>query len=201
MDRKRTRRVVWALPASIALLASVVFAGSVVAGHFRAADASSFEADLATGAVARIADIPAAEGFGQRGVFAQVTDRGQFCIWDAASVGSMQRQGGCNSASDPLGGSALSASLAYEGGPAVEGVRDARLIGLVDPEVSRVVVVMSDGSRRAMRLERVEVDSREFQAFGYRVKPSDLRRGVGPTAVLALDAGGAEIARQRTGIG
>lgn len=198
---KRTRRSIRALPVTIAALAGVVFAGSVVAGQLRSPDASAFEADLGTGVVTRVADIPAADGLEARGVFVQVTDHGQFCIWDAPSSRSRQRQGGCNPASDPLGGSALSASLAYEGGPAIESVRDARLIGLVSPQVAKVVLVLSDGSERSLSLRRAVVGAMSLQAFGYRIRPSDLLRGVGPTTVLALDGRGAEIARQATGIG
>ena len=47
--------------------------------------------------------------------------------------------------------------------------------------------------------EKVGAD--EFQAFAYRFKKVDLRNGVGPTAIVAYDAGGAEIGRQPTGIG
>ena len=47
---------------------------------------------------------------------------------------------------DPLGGSELSASLAYEGGPAVEDVQDARLIGLASWDVATVQLLMSDGT-------------------------------------------------------
>jgi hypothetical protein len=58
---------------------------------------------------------------------------------------------------------------------------------------------MSDGTRREMRLWKARVGDDDFQAFGYRFKKADLRRGVAPTAVVALDAGGREIDRQPTG--
>ena len=161
----------------------------------------SFADALATGEVTRIADIAAADGLPGRGAFAQVTDSGQFCLFDAPSATSLQRGGGCNPSDDPLGGSAISASLAYEGGPAIEAVRDARLIGLAAGDVVRISVLMSDGSSREMKLKKAKVGADEFVAFGYRFKKTDLRRGIGPTAIVAFDAGGVELGRQPTGIG
>ncbi|MGH3136123.1 MAG: hypothetical protein ACRDPV_06490 [Gaiellaceae bacterium] len=197
---RMTRRR-WAIVASISTVAAAILASSVVAGQFRGADPEAFHAGLATGEITRVADIAAGDGLPGRGVFVQTTDTGQFCLWDAPSASSQQRQGGCNSVDDPLGGSALSASLAYQGGPAVEDVQDARLIGLVSREVATVLVLMSDGTQREVRLRKAMLGSYEYRAFGYRFKKSDLRGGVGPTAVIARAAAGTEIARQSTGIG
>jgi hypothetical protein len=191
----------WAIVVSISALATAILASSVVAGQFRGPDPEAFHAGLATGEITRVADIAAGDGLPGRGVFMQATDTGQLCLWDAPSASSQQRQGGCNPVTDPLGGSALSASLAYEGGPAVEDVRDARLIGLASRDVAIVQVLMSDGTWREMRLKKAMLGSDEFRAFGYRFKKSDLRGGVGPTAVIAKAATGDEIARQSTGIG
>lgn len=190
-----------AIVASISALATAIVASSVVAGQFRSPDPEAFHVGLATGEIARVADIAAGDGLPGRGVFVQATDTGQVCLWDAPSASSQQRQGGCNSVDDPLGGSALSASLAYDGGPAVEDVRDARLIGLASRDVATVQVLMSDGTQREMRLRKAMLESDEYRAFGYRFKRSDLRRGVGPIAVIARTATGDEIARQSTGIG
>ena len=190
-----------AIVISILVLAAAVFATGVVAGLFRGADPASFHAALATGEITRVADIAASDGFSGRGVFLQTTDTGQICLWDATSENSPQRGGGCSPADDPLGGSAISASLAYEGGPAIDGVLDARLIGLASIEVARVAVLMSDGTSRRMTLKWAKVGSDPFQVFGYRIKKVDLRKGVGPTAIIAFDASGAEVARQPTGIG
>lgn len=190
-----------AIVASISALATAIVASSVVAGQFRSPDPEAFHVGLATGEIARVADIAAGDGLPGRGVFVQATDTGQICLWDAPSASSQQRQGGCNSVDDPLGGSALSASLAYDGGPAVEDVRDARLIGLASRDVATVQVLMSDGTQREMRLRKAMLESDEYRAFGYRFKRSDLRGGVGPIAVIARTATGDEIARQSTGIG
>jgi hypothetical protein len=201
MTSSRRVRRRWVLLGALAVLAAAFLAGRVVAGQFRAVDPSAFATDLATGAPVRVAGIPARDGRAARGVFAAVTAGGQLCVWDAPAAGSPQRQGGCNPASEPLGGSALSASLAYEGGPAVEDVRDARLIGLADRSVARVELLMSDGTTRGLRLEPAAVGSRGLLAFGFRVARADLARGVGPVAVVARDADGTELARQATGIG
>jgi len=190
-----------AIVISILALVAAVLATSVIAGQFRSASPASFHEGLATGQVTRVADIAAGDGFPERGVFVQTTDTGQFCLWDASSEQSLQRGGGCHPADDPLGGSAISASLAYEGGPAIEGVHDARLIGLASSDVADVRVLMSDGTSREMKLKKAKVDSDTFLAFGYRFKKTDLRSGIGPTAIVAFDASGAELARQPTGIG
>jgi len=200
IEVRMTRRR-WAIVASISAVATAILASSVVAGQFRTPDPELFHAGLATGEIARVADIAAGDGLPSRGVFVQATDTGQLCLWDAPSASSRQRQGGCNSVDDPLGGSALSASLAYEGGPAVEDVKDARLIGLASRDVATIQVLMSDGTRREVHLRKAMLGSDEYRAFGYRFKKSDLRGGVGPTAVIARSATGDEIARQVTGIG
>jgi hypothetical protein len=95
----------------------------------------------------------------------------------------------------------MTVSLAYDGGPAIEGVRDARIIGLADTAVAGIRIEMSDGSARSVKLKRAKVVSDEYQAFGYRFRKVDLRKGIGPVAVVALDPGGNEIDRQTTGIG
>jgi hypothetical protein len=95
----------------------------------------------------------------------------------------------------------ISSSLAYDGGPAIEAVRDARLIGLAAANVASVRILMSDGSSRAVKLRTSTVADRGLQVFGFRVRKSDLKKGVGPIAVVALDESGSEVARQTTGIG
>ena len=61
---------------------------------------------------------------------------------------------------------------------------------------------MTDGDARAqVKLKKTKVGSDEFQAFGYRFKKADLEEGIGPIAIVALDADGVEIGRQPTGIG
>lgn len=190
-----------AVAVAILVIAAGLLASGVLAGQFRGADPEAFRAGLATGEVTRVADIGASDGLPGRGVFAQATDTGQVCLWDAPSAASPQRQGGCNAADDPLGGSSVSASLAYDGGPAVQDVRDARLIGLAAPGVAQVEVLMSDGSSRVVKLRRAVLRSSDYLAFGYRLRKADLRKGIGPVAVVARDAAGAEVARQETGIG
>ena len=109
--------------------------------------------------------------------------------------------GGCNPASDPLAGGALSASLAYEGGPAIDTVTDARVIGLASAETSAIRIVMSDWSFRTVKIAKAKVGSDELHAYGYRFKKRDVERGIGPAAIVAYDAAGAELGRQPTGIG
>jgi hypothetical protein len=194
----RTRRLV---VAAFVIAASAVLVGGVVGSSFDWSRSSSeLEGALATSQPTRIADIPAADGLPARGVFAQITSTGHFCLTDAPLDSPHAGGGGCNMADHPLGGSLVSASLAYDGGPSIEAVRDARIIGLVAAGVASVRVLMTDGSSRDVKLKKSTVGD-ELQVFGYRIRKSDLKKGRGPTAVVAFDANGAEIARQPTGIG
>jgi len=185
-----------------AAAAAAVLVGGVVAGSYDwsrsdgALDAALVDADPT-----RIADIPAADGLPARGVFGQITSTGHFCLSDAPVEHPNMGGGGCNPADDPLGGQHLSVSLAYDGGPALVAVRDARLIGLATDSVLSLRVLMTDGSRRTVKLKSATVGADSFKAFGYRFKRSDLKNGIGPTAVVAFDASGVEIGRQATGIG
>jgi hypothetical protein len=185
-------------------LAGGVLVGSVIAaqrGDNAAPDVDSLRAAIAAEDMTKVADIGGSEGFAARGVYVQELETGHLCVWDAPSAASRERQGGCNSIDEPLGGSAVSANLAYDGGPAIEGVRDARLTGLAASNVASVVVLMSDGSERTLHLKKAKFRAGDFFAFGYRFKKADLRKGVGPIAVIARDGGDAEIDRQPTGIG
>ena len=186
---------------AVAVVASAALVGGVVAGGFDWSRSSEgLEAALAESPPTRIADIPAADGLSARGVFAQITPTGHFCLFDAPLDAPSTGGGGCNAADDPLGGETLRASLAYDGGPAIESVRDARLIGLAAASVASIRIVMSDGSSRGVKLKKSTV-GRDLQVFGFRVRRSDLKKDIGPTAVIALDASGNEIGRQTTGIG
>ena len=185
-------------------LAGGVLVGSVIAaqrGGDSGPDVARLQAAIAAEPMTKVADVAGGDGSSARGVYVQELDTGHLCVWDAPSAASRERQGGCNSIDEPLGGSAVSANLAYDGGPAIEGVRDARLTGLASSGVASVVVLMSDGSERTVHLTKAKLKAGDFLAFGYRFKKADLRKGVGPIAVLARDADGGEIARQPTGIG
>jgi hypothetical protein len=183
-----------------ALVGGVLLAGGVVAAQLRdPASPEALDAALRNAPLVKVADIPAEHDLAGRGVFVQPTPAGLLCLWDAPSATSLARQGGCNPADDPLGGKKLMASLAYEGGPAVGEVTDARLIGLTALDVSAVEVVMSDGTRRNLKLRRVPAGAGEFRAFAHRLGRGELRRGVSPTAVVALNDAGVEIDRQATG--
>jgi hypothetical protein len=194
----RTRRAV--IAALVMAVASVLVGGVIAGGFDWSRSSDELERALSETQPTRVADIPAADGLPARGVFAQITATGHFCLFDAPLQAPSQGGGGCNTADDPLGGNAISASIAYDGGPAIEAVRDARLIGLAAANVASVRVLMSDGSSRVVKLKRSAVGE-DLEVFGYRVRRSELKAGVGPTAVIALDANGVELDRQPTGIG
>lgn len=190
------------LVATVVVATSAMLVAGVVAGGFDWSRSSDeLDAALANTRPTQVADIPAADGLPARGVFAQITSTGHFCLSDAPLDAPLTGGGGCNAADDPLGGSVISASLAYDGGPAIQAVRDARLIGLAAASVVSVRIVMTDGSSRAVKLRTSTVGEQGLQVFGFRMRKSDLKKGVGPIAVVALDESGAEVGRQTTGIG
>ncbi|MBA2741267.1 MAG: hypothetical protein H0U46_04575 [Actinobacteria bacterium] len=201
LKKSNTRR--W-LALIVALAVAGIFAGGVVGGLFDGLPSEDFEASLRDDAVVRVADIPAQEGLPARSVLVQPTSTGFLCLWDAATSASESKQGGCNSAADPLGGRKFTISLAYEGGPATRNVSDARLIGLASLEVASIRVLMTDGSLRSIPMRRdvaVASEAGSFRAFGYRFPRSDFKRGLGPTAVIGLNARGTEVERLTTGFG
>lgn len=183
-----------------ALLVGGALAGAVVGAQFREVlSPEELDAALRKDALIRVADISADRGLPGRGVFAQPTSNGLLCLWDAPSATALARQGGCNPADDPFGGRQMTFSFAYEGGPAIDNVTDARLVGLTSSQVSAVEVIMSDGSRRKVALHKTPKAVGEFHAFGHRFGRGEIRRGVTPTAVVALNEAGTEIDRQATG--
>lgn len=196
MSRRRIRA------AGLGVVAAIVaggLAGAVVAAQRDPQDPQEFATAIRDALSVKVADIPSAGGLRERGLFVQKTSSGLFCLWDAASASSLDQKGGCNSAENPLGGRPIFVSFAYEGGPAVSDVTDARLVGLTAAEVATVHVLMSDGSRRTMTLRKVPDSIGDFRAFGHRFGRGELRRGAAPVAVVALDASGTEIDRQPTG--
>jgi hypothetical protein len=199
-SRRRHGRRIAAIAGGI--VAAGILASSVIAGGMVwFDDASRLETALADAPPSKLVEIPSSDGRAARGVFAQVTSTGHLCLSDAPLAAPELGGGGCNAADDPLAGGELSASLAYEGGPSIEDVKDARVIGLASLDVMSVRVEMSDGSSRDIKLKNADIGSDEFLAFGYRVKKSDLKRGIGPVAVIAVGPNGVELDRQTTGIG
>jgi hypothetical protein len=191
------------LALGIAVVLACVFAAGLAASQLGSGppppDVVALASASGVAPMIRIADIAPGNGQAARGVFAQITSVGQFCLWDAPSASSSARGGGCNPVDDPLGGHPLSASFAYDGGPAPADVKDARLIGLVAKDVADVDVVMSDGSRLKLALRRVPSSVGDFLVFAHRFGRGQLAHGTTPTAVIALDANGTQIDRQATG--
>ena len=194
---KRTSRA-W-LAVGLGVLVAGALAGGVVA--YRVDDGAELRAAIDDAQLVRVADIASAEGSPGKGVYVQLTRTGHLCVWEAPSATSRERGGGCNTADDPLNGRSLSFTLSYDGGPAVVDVKGATLFGLTSVEVARASVLMSDGSAQEIRLRDVDIAGEGYRAFGFRVKKADLRKGIGPTAVIAVDETGTEIDRQQTGIG
>jgi hypothetical protein len=183
----------------VAVVVAGAFASAVVAS--RNDDGSDLIAAIEDAPLNRVAEIEAGDGASGRGVFVQETKTGHICVWEASSANSGQRGGGCNTADDPLNGEALSATLSYDGGPGIARVTGATVFGLAASHVADMRVLMTDGSSRHVKLRKAKVGADEFKAFGYRFKKADLKRGIGPIAIVAYDATGAELGRQPTGIG
>jgi hypothetical protein len=151
-----------------------------------------------------VARFDPASGAADRVVVLERTPDGYLCVWDAPDPTGAHGVGGCNPADDPLGGRKLFTSLTYDGGPGAATVHDARLSGLAAAGVQQVVVAMSDGTTRGVHLAATDtrpVAGADYRSFAYRIRETDLRRGVTPVAVVALDSAGAEIDRQATGVG
>jgi hypothetical protein len=188
----------------LGLVVAAVLAGVVVGAQFDLTPSDEMQAALRSDAMVKVAEIPSADGLADRSVFVQPTSTGLLCLWDAPSSAPRARQGGCNSADDPLAGRAMTISLAYDGGPVTSTVTDARLIGLASNDVASVQVLMSDGTRRTVQMRRglaVSSDAGRFRAFVYRFPQSDFARNLGPTAVIAIGGDGAELDRLTTGYG
>ena len=201
LTNRNTRR--W-LALIAVLIAAAIFAGGVVGAQFDMPHPEDLQASLETDAAVRVAGIREQDGLPARSVLVQPTSTGFLCLWDAPSASAKARQGGCNPAEDPLAGRKLTISLAYDGGPAAGDVTDARLIGLAALEVASVHVLMTNGTRRTIPMQReagVASAAGRFRAFGYRFPRSDSKRGIGPTAVIGVNASGAEIDRLTTGFG
>jgi hypothetical protein len=197
MSGKRGTRHWLAL--GIAVLVAGALASAVVAS--RTDDGSDLIAAIDEAPLTQVATIDAADGAAELGVFVQTAKTGHVCVWEAPSATSRERGGGCNTADDPLNGSAISATLSYDGGPGISSVKSATLFGLAAAEVAQVAVLMTDGGSRAVTLKKTKVGSDEFRAFGHRIRKSDLKKGIGPIAIVAFDANGVELGRQPTGIG
>jgi hypothetical protein len=195
-DKRGTRQ--W-LALGVAVLVAGAVASAVVAS--RIDDGSDLVAAIEEAPLTRVANIDAADGAAELGVFVQTTETGHVCVWEAPSATSRERGGGCNTADDPLNGSAISATLSYDGGPDISSVKSATLFGLAAAEVAEVEVLMTDGSSRSVKLKKTKVGSDEFRAFGHRIRKSDLKKGIGPIAIVAFDANGVALGRQPTGIG
>jgi hypothetical protein len=194
----RRRRGRW-LVAVVGVVLGGALASAVVASSFD--DGSTLSAAVAEAPLVQVADIAAEDGASALGVYTQLTETGHLCVWEAPSATSRQRGGGCNTVDDPLNGRPVAFTLSYDGGPATADVHGASVFGLALSRVAGLRVLMSDGSWRAVKLKKAKVGAGEYKAFGYRFKKSDLKRGIGPIAVAAFDASGAEIDRQVTGIG
>lgn len=124
---------------------------------------------------------------------------GSLCV-SAATADRKAWGAGCNPATAPLGSKPFTAMFSYDGGPAAEAVREARLFGLARRDVAALRAEMSDGSFRELPLSAQPVATTAFRVYAYRVSTKDLNSGVTPLAVVAYGRSGNEIARQATGL-
>ena len=109
---RRSRIVRRAVIVVATVVTAGVVVGGVIAGRIEWADRGArLDAALVEAESIQLVDIPAADGLPARGVFAQVTSTGHFCLSDAPLASPRMGGGGCNPADDPLGGSSISASL------------------------------------------------------------------------------------------
>lgn len=148
---------------------------------------------LKPGESRRIATFASANGAPHAVFTNRSKDDTQICVWDT-DVTSGAQSGGCNPTANFFAGHAFTLSLAYDGGPAITTVRNARIVGIVTDAVATLEVVYADGTAKQIAITR-------DRGFAYTV-PNELpRRGVGPVALIARSASGAVLDRQVTGIG
>jgi hypothetical protein len=125
-------------------------------------------------------------------VFLGKNAAGQICLYDTTLDG-MESGGGCNAGDDFFAGRSFFVSLSYSGGPTVQSVTAARLVGVATEDVERLMVIDSAG-----RATRVSLTA--DRGFAYVVPPARLKSGIEPREVIAYDGGGQELDRQATGI-
>ena len=148
---------------------------------------------LKPGASRRIATFSSANDTPHSVFMTRSKDDTQICVWDT-DVTSGAQSGGCNPTANFFAGHAFTLSLAYDGGPAITTVRDARIVGVVTDAVATLEVVYADGTEKQIGLTR-------DRGFAYTVPNGLLHRGVGPVALVARSASGAVLDKQVTGIG
>jgi hypothetical protein len=148
---------------------------------------------LSPGASRRVASFTTAGGSPRAVFLNRSKDESKICVWDT-DVASGAQSGGCNPAASFFGAHAFTLSLAYDGGPDLATVRDAGIVGVVAPGVSRLEVVYADGSTRPVPITR-------DGGFAHPVSQSLLAQGFGPVALVARNAAGKVVDRQATGIG
>lgn len=144
---------------------------------------------FAVGQTRRIATFGAAP----RAVFvATAADDRMLCFWDVDLLRN-ERGGGCSERASFFKDRDLAASLMFTGGPALDSVTSARIVGLVTGRVGSIAVVNSDGSSN-------QVTPTRDRGFAYEVPATQLAAGVEPVAVVAYDRAGRELTRQPTGV-
>jgi hypothetical protein len=190
------RRIVAVVATCVVIGTASGIGATAIFGSSHARSASSpaaVEAALADAKKVEVARYPSVPGLEDRSLFLAQSD-GLICLWDAVDA-AHEGGGGCNFANDPFGGKKMMFSLGWDGGPALSGVTNGRLGGLVAPDVDRVYLELSDGSRRPIRL----TNASPYRAFAYRISKADARPESQPVAVVALDVSGRQIDRQPTG--
>jgi len=190
---------------SAALVAGAAAAGLAAAGQPRASELpSAFERPATAKDVMPSAAQHGALGisstrriasFGAgipRAVFVAKADNDRMiCFWDVDMLRG-DRGGGCSDDADMFKNRDLAASLMYDGGPGIESVSGARIVGLVTRRVARVEVLNSAGSATAVPISA-------DRGFAFLVPSDELAAGIGPVAVIAYDRAGRELTRQQTG--
>jgi hypothetical protein len=146
---------------------------------------------LDEGSARRVASFRLADGRERAAYLARTRDGGQLCLFDT-DLATGDQGGGCNEAGALFAGRPLAVSLAYDGGPARSTIRNVRIVGIAIASVASVVVELSNGEER-----RAELTS--DRGFAWVMRNGDLERGLEPVAVIARDASGRVLGRQRTG--
>ncbi len=188
----------------VAAASTAITTGTLLGGYFAGTGQASRSAPPDVGAMlaqegtgTKVADYGGAAA--GRAVFVKQLSNGDLCISDARADGSAP-VGGCNPASDALGGRSMTVTIAYDGGPTLSTISNARVFGLVAPAVHGLELRMSDGSSQVLTLQKTGLGG-GLKAFAGTIPESALSSGVTPVALVAFGAGGTIIDTEPATIG
>jgi len=189
LKRKGITRIL-VVVGSATLVSAIIgsYAGAGL-GSILSPSSSRHESITLVGKAATLARFSKASSFG---AWVQRDADGNVCLFDGP-LGGAPRSGGCNPASNPLGGQRMLALYTFDGGPEIQTVTNARLAGVVTPDVADVRITLTNGVSHSLALTTspaASVLGANDRAFAYVISNNQFAAGIGPATVIAYDASG-----------